>query len=203
LAILISIASAVFTWMGYTLNKQASRASVQVTQVELLEDWNFDPRNETDQKPISIRLTVGNSGKLRASRIEMFIAPNVCYDSTNIDPSSGVHFKPCATAGGKTVGIDDLGASSPSREYEMEIDTKDLASFLLSQKDFPGKISNVTVLPTINYTDSTESYRETQCFSGQANLNGFVFKGIAYACNKLGNNVIVVGGREFRVEVTR
>jgi hypothetical protein len=179
-AFLLSAASLWYSHKAYDLSVETSR-SVMDVKIELLRDWTFAAKAE-DQKPLGVGMTLSNNGKSVIGGILLRVYPLFCYESTNIDSRSGAHLKPCLPLHYYEVEADDIGPSA-SREYRLDIDTKELATLVLDRKDFSGKLAGLTVRPKIHYVDAVQGTVKTFCLTMQADDKGVLSKGsVLYPC---------------------
>ena len=184
-ALVVSIGSFIMSYLAYNLNKQSTRPILEVSKLEFLEDWRFDPRKHLQQSPISVLLTIENKGKILLPDTDVRLAPSLCYESKNIDSLTGAHLKSCVSAGGEShVLVKELGPSA-SREYRVLIQTNNLYVATTSPMDYQGKISDINL--EVIYGDSNGSHNP--CFTSRANSDGFLLKGIVYPCNLLKGRV--------------
>ena len=181
-AFLVSAASFWYSYKAYRLSRETSRSVLDV-KVDLLRDWTFDPKAREDQKPLNTRITLYNNGKSVIAGILMWVFPIFCYESRNIDLQSGTHLAPCVGEKKHSeVYAEDIGPGA-SREYRMDLDTKEFATAVLSRKDFSRKLTGLTIRPKIHYLDAVHGTVRTYRLTMQSNDKGIFLKGSLYPCS--------------------
>jgi hypothetical protein len=191
IALVISLFSLWFSWKAYRLNVQTSRAVLQVSTMKLLSDWSWNPAAGATQKPVSIQMTVSNSGKSLANNTTVFLWLNACYESPITDKETGVHLKPCTGSGGRKLLVDNLGPGA-SRDYKMDLDPASLVLALTHSPDFNGKITDLSISPNFEYSDPTGTYKDDLCFSIRADKRGVIKAGTIYPCNTIGKGTVTL-----------
>ncbi len=181
-ALIVSAASLWYSHKAYTLSVETSRSVLDV-KIDLLSDWVFDAKAREDQRPLSTRFILYNNGKSVIAGILMRVYPLFCYNSTNVDPKSGDHIQACV--GEKQyseVYAEDIGPGA-SREYRLDLATKEFAAAVLSRKDFARKLRGLTIRPKIHYVDAVHGTVRTYCLTMQPNDKGIFLKGSLYPCS--------------------
>ena len=144
---------------SYYIYEHTSRSFVQATKVELVQDWKFDRKQDTE-RPMLIRITLENKGKILASNDRLLVDPAFSFSFKRPAGSApDIVETPLSAADQQRFNsvtikqhIEDLPPGS-TRDFELDVFTGVLVDIVTHEDHFLGKVDQFRIQSIIDYSD--------------------------------------------------
>lgn len=192
-ALLTSLASYRYAKQTYELNAATNSAAVDVASLELRDDWQFSAK---EPKPLPLRYTLQNLGKLPTKQVSVHLTFNAAVYSTEKNPTTG---KPLTIiAGDWTLPVFHLENLPPgaSHTFDLDIPNEKIRTLVMGIPQFDGDFFGINIISDINYSDAYGGEQKAvRCFYRHADANTSANRfqrGAIPACNTVSSGTSVI-----------